>query len=304
MYFFTPEMAKAAKNTGFRAVFCGGVNDFSDSIKLMENLFLTLNGYSDRVTYHLGFHAEYTCSDSLLKQVAALSHKYKAPVYFHNSETALEVQGSIDRHGLTPTAYLNSMGMFEHGGGAFHCVHITPEDMAIMREKNIDVITNPASNCKLASGIAPVKEMINAGLRVGIGTDGPASNNALDMFREMYLLTSLQRILLSDAAAMDANDVLTMAVKTGAEIMGLDKCTGLVEGMLADLIVIDLSLPNMQPKNDIIKNVVYAGGKQNVVLTMINGRVLYENGRYYVGQPVEDIYKKVEEIVTRILIDF
>jgi len=300
MYFFTEEMARAAKDTGFRAVFCGSVNDFRGSVELLEKEFLALNDYCDRVTFHLGFHAEYTCSESLLKQVAALSHKYRAPVYFHKSETAPEVESCLQRHGMTPTAYLDSLGMFEYGGGAFHCVHITPEDMAVMLEKNVSAVTNPASNCKLASGIAPVRDMMDAGMLVGIGTDGPASNNALDMFREMYLVSSLQRILKNDAAAMDANAVLSMAVKDGAKIMKLDDCTSLAEGMLADLIVIDLFQPNMQPKNDIVKNIVYAGGRHNVLLTMVDGRILYENGEYYIGRPVEEIYEKAEEIITRI----
>ena len=120
------------------------------------------------------------------------------------------------------------------------------------------------------------------------------------MFREMYLVSSLQRLLRNDAAAMDANDVLLMAVRNNAQIMNLHDSTSLAEGMLADLIVIDLFQPNMQPKNDIIKNLVYAGGKQNVLLTMVNGRILYENGEYYIGRPVEEIYRKAEEIITRI----
>ena len=300
MYFFTAEMGRAAKETGFRAVFCGSVNNIVGSVELLEQEFLTLNNYSDRVAFHLGFHAEYTSSDSLLRKVAALSQKYQAPVYFHNSESISEVEGCIERHGLTPTAYLERMGMLDYGGGAFHCVHVTPEDMAIMQRKNIGVITCPGSNSKLASGIAPIRDMMNAGLLIGAGTDGPASNNALDMFREMYLVTAFQRLLLNDAAAMDANDILTIAVKNSAEIMKLDNCVSLEAGMLADLMVIDLNQPNMKPTNDIVKNIVYAAGKQNVLMTMVNGRILYEKGKYYVGQPVEEIYKKAEEIIARI----
>lgn len=300
MYFFTGEMARAAKDTGFRGVFCGSVHDTSGSVAQLEEEYLTLNAYSSRVSFHLGFHAEYTCSESLLREVAALSQKYEAPVYFHNSETAPEVEGCIERSGMTPTAYIESLGLLVHGGGAFHCVHVTGDDMAILRQNGVGVVTNPASNCKLASGIAPVCQMMDEGLLVGLGTDGPASNNALDMFREMYLVSSLQRISLEDAAAMDANDVLAMAVKNSAEIMGLTNCTSLAEGMLADLVVIDLGQPNMQPPNDTVKNLVYAGGKQNVLLTMVDGRILYEEGAFYIGQPAEDIYERAEAIITRI----
>ena len=300
MYMFTDEMSAAAVECGFRGVFCGSLNDFSQSLESMERQYNELNAYSPLVKYHLGLHAEYTTSEGLLKGVAALSKKYRAPVYFHCSETASEVQGCIERHGMYPVAYFESLGMLSYGGGVFHGVHLTQAEMDILAKRGVGVVTNPGSNCKLSSGVAPVPKMLDTGLTVGIGTDGPASNNALDLFREMYLASMLQKVTTGDPTALGAERVLLMATLGSAEIMGLDECLSLAPGMQADLVVIDLNQPNMQPKNDVVKNLVYAGGKHNIALTMVAGRILYENGKYYVGEEPEAIYRKANEIIRRI----
>ncbi len=300
MYMFTDEMAAAAVECGFRAVFCGSLNDFSQDPGSLERQYLELNGYSPLVRFRLGFHAEYTTSRELLESVAVLSKKYRAPVYCHASETAGEVRGCVERHGMTPIAWLDSLGLFAHGGGVFHGVHLTGADMEILAARGVGVITNPGSNCKLSSGIAPVTNMLGAGLVVGIGTDGPASNNALDMFREMYLASMLQKVSTNDPTALGAEQVLLMATRESARVMGLDQCLSLAPGMLADLVVIDLQRPNLQPLNDVVGNLVYAGGKQNVILTMVDGRILYENGKFYIGEPVGGIYEKANAIIERI----
>ena len=197
----------------------------------------------------------------------------------------------IARTGMTPTAYLDSLGMFEYGGGGFHCVHMTEEDLRIFQKRGLSVVTNPGSNTKLASGIAPIRRMMELGINIGIGTDGPASNNCLDMFREMFLTTGLAKLREKDAAVVDAGQVLYMATAGGAKACGLNECDALAEGKLADLIMIDLHQPNMQPLNNIAKNLVYSGSKQNVKLTMVNGRILYENGEFFVGE-IRNIFMK------------
>lgn len=160
-------------------------------------------------------------------------------------------------------------------------------------------MTNPASNVKLASGIAPVKKMLDMGIGIAIGTDGPASNNCLDMFREMFLTTALQKVSLNDASAVSANDVLYMATSGGALAMGLKDCDTLEKGKYADLIMIDLNQPNMQPLNNISKNIVYSGSKQNVKLTMVAGKILYEDGKFNIGTDTGEIYAKANESITR-----
>lgn len=299
MYFHPEMIAKASVECGFRTVMVSGLNDFVSSVEELEENYVKYNQYHELIRYCLGFHAEYTTSEELLKGVAALAKKYQAPVYTHNSETLAEVEGCIERHGMTPTAYLDSLGMFGHGGGGYHCVHMTDEDLDIFRDRGMTVVTNPGSNVKLASGIARITDMMDKGINLAIGTDGPASNNCLDMFREMFLVTGLGKIRENDAAAVPADKVLTMAACGGARAMGLADCDCLAVGKLADLVMIDLQQPNMQPINNLVKNLVYSGSKQNVRLTMVNGRVLYEKGKFAIGVEPKLVYEKANEIIGR-----
>lgn len=299
MYMTPDSIARASIDCGFRTVMVGGMNDFSQSLEQMEQWYKKWNNDNDLISFYLGFHAEYTTSEELLKGLSSLAKQYKAPVYTHNSETSAEVMGCIQRHGKTTTEYLDSLGLFDFGGGGYHCVHLSERDIDIFKERNLSVVTNPGSNVKLASGIAPIVKFMDKGINIAIGTDGPASNNCLDMFREMFLTTGLAKLNGMDASAVDANDVLYMATVGGAKACGLHKSDTLEVGKLADLIMIDLHQPNMQPLNNITKNLVYSGSKQNVKMTMVNGKILYEDGNFYIGTDPEDIYRKANEIIER-----
>lgn len=300
--YLTPEtVADAFEDMGMRCVQVGAVNNFSQSPEMVEEMYLKLNRKSALQSYILGFHAEYTCSRELLEKIARLAHKYKAPVFTHLAETEGEVAGCMERYGMTPMAFLDSLGMFDYGGGGYHCVHMTAGDIAIMQKKGLFAVTNPGSNTKLASGIAPVSDFLKAGVRVAIGTDGPSSNNCLDMFREMFLVTGLAKLKEKDASAVPAMEVLKMATVNGAHAMGLDDADVLAAGKLADIIMIDLNQPNMQPINNIPKNLVYSGSKQNVVMTMVGGRILYERGEFFIQGSPEDIYRKADSIKARII---
>ena len=251
------------------------------------------------MSFRLGFHAEYTNSYENLRRLAELVHKYQAPIYAHSSESKTEVQGCLERYGVTPTVLFDQLGLLDYGGGYFHCIHMTDEDLEIFRKRNLHVVTNPASNLKLASGIARISDMLNMGIPVAIGTDGPASNNCLDMFREMFLVTGLAKLREQDASAVDASKVLRMATVEGASVMGIPDADVLAKGKLADLILIDLQQPNMQPLNYIEKNLVYSGSKQNVLLTMVDGKILYEKGRFYIGEAPETIYAYANDVIKR-----
>ena len=194
---------------------------------------------------------------------------------------------------------MDSLGMYKYGGGGYHCVWMDDKDIEIFKKKNLTAVTNPCSNLKLASGIAPVKRFVDEGINVAIGTDGPASNNALDMFREMYLCATLAKVREMDAECVSAEEVLYAATAGGAKAMGLEDCDRLEVGKKADIILLDLKQPNMQPENNIVKNIVYAGNKTNVKLTMVNGKVLYEDGRFDIGFAPEDVYAKANEIIRR-----
>ena len=299
MYLMPDAMAQASVDCGYRTTIAGGLNNFSQSFELLEEWLNKYNDPEGLVNFQLGFHAEYTNSLENLEKLAALVHKYKAPINTHSSETAGEVAGCIERHGVTPTVLFNKLGMFDYGGSCYHCVYMTEEDMEIMAEKGICAVTNPGSNLKLASGIAPITDLLNKGVHVAIGTDGPASNNCLDFFREMFLVTGLAKVREKDAAAVSADQVLRMATVEGAYAMGLKDADVLAEGKFADLIMIDLNQPNMQPLNNIVKNIVYSGSKQNVKLAMVNGKVLYEDGQFFIGTPASEVYTKANEIINR-----
>lgn len=301
MYYHNEAYAKANVDCGFRTVICSAMNDFDADPTNIEREYLRFNSYNELVSYKLGIHAEYTTGLERMEYMASLAGKYQAPCYMHCCETKAEVEGCLERHGLTPPQLLDRMGLFRYGGGGFHCVWMSGEDIELFARKGIYAVTNPASNVKLASGIAPVDKLLDAGVPMAIGTDGAASNNALDMFREMYLACCMQKLSLWDAAAGKAEDILTMACVGGARAMGLDDCDDIAVGKKADLCVIDLQRPNMQPVLNIPKNLVYAGSKENVRLTMINGRILYESGKFFIGEKPEEIYRQVQRLCDSIL---
>lgn len=299
MYYFPEAMARASVEMGFRTVMCCGLNNFKESLDSLESYYNTYNNYDELVSYKLGFHAEYTTDKPLLKGVARLAQKYEAPVFMHSSETMSETADCIHKYNKTPTELFDSIGLFNYGGGAFHSVWLDDKDYEIYKKRGVWAVINTGSNCKLASGIASVDDMNKAGIRLAIGTDGPSSNNALDMFREMYMICALQKIKNKDAASMNADNVLKMATLGSAGCMGLDDCDCIAVGKRADLTVIDMHKPNMQPINDITKNLVYSGSKDNVKLTMVNGRILYENGNFPLYD-IEKIYQEAQEITDRI----
>lgn len=301
MYIQPDAVAEACLDSGMRCVLVSGLNNFTSSPQQVEKEYLKWNKKNSLISYQLGFHAEYTCSKELLYKMAELAHWHRAPVYTHLAETEREVEECKARTGMTPAVFLDSLGMFEFGGGGFHCIHMTGQDMDIFRMRRMHVITNPASNLKLASGIAPVAEYEKRKIPVAIGTDGAASNNCLDMFREMFLVSGLSKLRENDAASLDAMRVLRMATVHGAKAMRLNKADVLAKGKLADIIMIDLHQPNMQPIHNIPKNLVYSGSKSNVLMTMIGGKILYRNGEFNIGEDPEKIYEKCNAILKRML---
>lgn len=297
MYFNPDEYVQANVESGFRSVLCGSISGDAGNLDRLDGYMKQFNGKNPLISYRLGFHAEYTASRELLEGMSELAKKYRAPVSTHNSETAREVEECVKKYDLTPTALFDSLGIFDYGGSCFHCVHMTEDDLRIFRKRGVYAVTCPGSNSKLASGIAPICRMLDMGIELGIGTDGPASNNCLDMFREMFLVTALQKLSTEDASACPAGEVLRAATVGSAHAMGLFDCDIIAEGKQADLIVIDLHHPNMQPLNSIANNLVYSGSKSNVKLTMCAGKILYEDGKFFVNEEAERIYAKANEII-------
>ena len=202
MYFFHDTAAKALRKSGMAVALCCGTNDIGggdvkEHLKTMESRYHAYEG-KERLKYILGLHAEYTCSDALLEGTADLAATLGAPTYIHCSETLKEVGECSVRRGMTPVEYLHKIGFFDCGGIIAHGTYLEKTDIELLKEKNVTVASNPSSNLKLASGVAPVYTMLKNGLRVALGTDGAASNNALSMFREMYLMSCLQKERMKD----------------------------------------------------------------------------------------------------------
>lgn len=283
------ESARAAVESGFRYVSCDDANDFG-GMDLMEENYNKFNSYDPLVSYIYGFHAEYTTHLDNLKRVSELAHKYEAPVFAHISETKAEVEGCKERYGVTPAVLFDQLGIYDFGGGGFHCVWFTDEDRDIFKKRGLWSVFNACSNLKLASGITPVYKFIEKDMNIAIGTDGAGSNNALSMFREMYLDTVLSNVETNNAAAVDPFTILKAGTTGGALCMGLDDCDVLAEGKKADIIMIDMNKPSMQPENNIVRNIIYSADNSVVKMTMIDGKILYEDGKF-TTLDLDEVYK-------------
>lgn len=244
-------------------------------------------------------HAIYTSTPKIIEESVKWTNKNKVPLSIHLAETKKEVNDCLKEYGKTPTEYLNDLNFFNKPCLCYHSVHMRDEDLDILKENNVSVSTCPSSNIKLASGIAPIDEMLKRGINVTIGTDGVASNNSLDMFKEMFLVATLSKVDTFKADVVPATEVLKMATINGAKALGFN-CGEIAVGKLADIILININQPHYYPQENLISHLVYAGKSSDVYLTMINGKVVYEKGKYNIGENKNKIYKKVNEIRERL----
>ncbi len=295
-YFYPEEFEQTCKKIGFRAVNLAMYDASARPVEACLDLIKANEEKESLVKYVIGMHAEYTANEDMFTHTTELLNVTKLPFYTHLGETYKEVKDCYESRNMSPVEYFDSLHYFDHGGAIFHGVYLSDHDIEILKKHDIVVVSNPSSNMKLASGIAEIKKLLSKGVTVALGTDGAASNNALDMFREMYLVTGLQKILLKDPVSIPAFEVLKMATVNGSKAMGLSDGNTLEEGKLADIIMIDLSRPSMQPINNIINNLVYAGEKDVIKMTMINGKILYQDGKFNIGENIKDIYQTVQKM--------
>ena len=301
-YFYPMEFEATAAKFGFRLVNALMFNPVTRPIKTCLKLCEANKKKDYLVKYHISLHSEYTSDDNMLKSTKELLDKTKTPFSTHLAETSSEVEDCYARRGVSPLAYLDSLGFFDYGGAIYHGIYLSDDDIEIIKKRKLIVVSNPSSNMKLASGVCEVKKLLANNIPVALGTDGPASNNALDMFREMYLVTGLQKLILKDPISIPAFEVLKMATVNGAKAMDLKDADTLEVGKLADIIMIDLHRPSMQPLTNIINNIVYSGSKDVIKMTMINGRVLYYNQEFFVGEDTNEIYKSVQKLTDELSI--
>ena len=290
-YFFPLEGAKAAEEIGLRMVLLAIFNSETNNVDDLERNYHYFNDRKDGFArYAIGVHAEYTSNDEMIEHTRKAIDRLKCPFFTHISETKKEVEECIARHGKTPLKYFYDEGLFKYGGGGYHCIYYTDEEIKICKDNKLTIVSCPGSNQYLSSGVAPLSIYLKEGINIALGTDGPASNESLDMFREMRLAATLE------GKDIPPFEVLKMATVNGARAMGLHDADVLVEGKYADLIMVDVS----KYSDDLIHDLVHQGKAKDVKLTMINGKILYQNGQYFLNEKVTDIYQKVEEISQRI----
>lgn len=287
MYIFEKEVAKAAKDAGMRAVVGEVLYDFSSpninsiekGLQYSAELIETWKDDS-LIRPSVDPHSTYACSPELIKECKKLADVYKIPLVIHLSETQSEVDLIKARYGLTPIFLLDKLGILDERLIADHCVKITKDEINLLKRYSVKVAHCPESNMKLASGVAPVPELISNGVSVGLGTDGCASNNNLDMFQEMDTTAKLHKIYWEDPTLMDAKSVVRMATINGAKVLGLEKDIGTIEvGKKADLIIIDLNKPHLTPLYNYYSQIVYAMNGADVVGNIIDGKIVMKDGR-------------------------
>jgi 5-methylthioadenosine/S-adenosylhomocysteine deaminase len=289
MYNFCDDMARAYVETGAKANIGRAILSFTDEelreterFRECEGLFKSFHNAADgRIKIDMSLHAEYTSNPKTVRQLAEYTKEIGARMHVHVSETKFEHEECKKRRdGKTPAAYLTELGLFDSPATAAHCVHLEDEDIAIFKEKGVTVASCPISNLKLASGTCNVPKLMANGVNVAIGTDGCASNNSLNFIEEMKFFSLLHKGIFAEPAASSPRDTLYAATRAGAISQGRMDCGLLKEGFAADLIVLDLSKPNMNPAHDLANNVVYSACGGDIILTMADGKVLYENGAF------------------------
>ncbi len=289
-YFFCDAIAKAVDESGMKANIARSVTNFDAEIKLnefkgtAEEVELKEKWHmhdGGRIRIDASIHAEYTTSSSLWNELGSYAREQDIIMQLHLSETRDEHDKCIKKYGKTPARLFADAGVFDARTLAAHCVWVSDEDMQIFKEKGVSVAHNPVSNLKLASGIAPVPKMLNMGINVGLGTDGVASNNNFDMFEELKLAAILHKGNSLDPTLISAPDAIALATVNGASAQGrAGECGAVKEGFDADLILIDFDKPHLTPCHNKVSNLVYACRGSDVCMTMVRGKILYENGEF------------------------
>lgn len=284
MYYFEDEIAKATAEIGMRAICSQTVLKFpAPDAEFFEQSLAASREFIARWKGHpliipsIAPHAPYSCTDEILKQSVAIANEFEIPLHTHIAETSQEVENSLKDYGMSVVPFADRKGLFETKVFAAHCVHIDEEEMHILQKRNVGVIHNPSSNLKLASGFAPVTKMLELGINVGIGTDGPASNNDLDMFEEIRLAAFLAKSVSNDPTSLPAREALSLATCQGARALHLGDMIGSLEpGKRADLILVDQSRLHNSPRferdpNHVYTSLVYATKSTDVTDVMVNG---------------------------------
>ncbi len=307
--YFEPEMTiEAVVESGIKANISRPVQSFDpneapeQSYRMREALELYEkynNSFDGRVLVDFCIHAEYTCTPKIASAFIEKVNEQNGNLHIHLSETQKEHDECIAKYGKTPTEWFNEMGGFDSSAFAAHCGWLAESDMEIFKAKNVSVVHNPTSNMKLASGFAPIQKMLDMGINVALGTDGASSNNNLDMLEEMHLASIIHNGYMLDATVMNADTVLKMATVNGAKLQRRANCGEIKVGNKADIIAISYEAPHMYPVLDKKALLTYSVQSSDVAMTMVDGKILYENGVFKTLDK-ERIYYDVKKTVERL----
>ncbi|MCD6256234.1 MAG: amidohydrolase [Deltaproteobacteria bacterium] len=309
MYLFSDQVAEAANRAGIRAVVGEVLYDFpSPNYGDLENGFRyteeLINKWKENplISVAVEPHALFTCSPDLFKRARDLAERYSTPLIIHLSETEEEVKEIKRKYGCTPVRHLHNLGILDKRLIAAHCVILTEDDILLLAKHQVNVVHNPESNLKLASGIAPIPKLLESGITVALGTDGPSSNNDLDMFLEMGTAARIHKVKNLDPEIMKAEEVLKMATINGAIALGLNEIGTLKAGKRADIIVIDLNRPHLIPMYNPYSHLVYSATGSDVITTIIDGKIIMEN-RELRTLDLDEIKEKLKEIIKKLGIE-
>ncbi|MBE9488263.1 MAG: amidohydrolase [Bacteroidetes bacterium] len=295
MYASEDMVAKAGVELGMRTVLGLAFLDqsFPYFEAFAEKLIEKYGKENGLVSLTMSPHAPYTCSPETLEKAVAFAKKHNLMVHTHLSETETEIKQIRERYDKTPVEYFRDLGLFDQKTIAAHCVYLEDSDMKIMRDYGVSVSHNPQSNMKLGSGIAPVKKMMDYGINVGLGTDGPSSNNDLDMWEEMRSASFLQKVVALDPTILPAYEILKMATVNGAKALNRDDLGTIAVGQTADFMIIDTSKPHFFPCHDVIANLVYCGKASDVDTVFVNGKMVVRS-KELMGDNLSNIYNQVQ----------
>lgn len=302
------QTTRAVKESGMRAVISRGLigsgHDEAGQMRLRQ-AYEERDAAKDcdRLSFMLGPHAPYTCDDEFMRVVSEEAKKNGMRIHVHLSESVSEIEQIREKYGLTPIEMADRNGLFDVPAIAAHCVQVTDEDIAILKGKKVSVVTNPASNMKLGNGFAPVAGMLEKGINVCLGTDGAASNNCLNMFHELSLLTLIHKGTGRTPQCVSAKEGFRIATINGAKALGMEKEIGSIEvGKKADLAILDLNTPSLTPRNNLIAGLSYSANGSEVDTVIINGQITMEN-RKLLTIDEQLVYRKIQEIIERMGLD-
>lgn len=306
MYFFMDDTAKAALESGIRARLAWGMigvrADDDSRFDITKKFYNDWQGKGDgRITVMAGPHAPYTCSPEYLKRVADFAKEMNLSVHIHLSESKREVEENYEKFGKSPIKHVYDLGIFDVPVTAAHCVHLSDEDIDILKEKNVSVVYNPGSNMKLGNGFAPVVKLLQKGVNVALGTDGSSSNNNVNMFEEINLSAILNKGLTGNPTVVPAMEALKMATINGAKALCMDKELGSIEkNKKADIIIVDMNKPHFYPIHDVVSSMVYTAQGSDVETVIINGNIVMENYEIKTVD-LENLYYNVERCIKRLI---